>query len=58
MAIDETPDPYEKEWIVVCVDCGRIKRANEWTDEKALPLPAGTSTGFCPECFATRRRTY
>jgi hypothetical protein len=43
-------------WIVVCVQCLRIKRGDRWTDQKA-DSTAGRSTGYCDKCVTRRRKS-
>jgi hypothetical protein len=45
-----------REWIVVCVVCGRIKRNAKWTDEVAADTK-GKSTGYCDACARRERKT-
>lgn len=42
-------------WIVVRVQCLRIKRGERWTDQKA-DSTAGRSTGYCDTCVRLRRK--
>ncbi len=44
--------------VVVCISCGQIKRAGEWTDESS-PLPGEKiSHGYCPFCASLARVDY
>jgi hypothetical protein len=44
-----------REWIVVCVQCLRIKRDGNWTNERAEDV-VGKSSGFCDRCAKEQRK--
>ena len=50
-------DAAEREWIVICVGCLRIKRDGVWTKERAMSVH-GHSTGFCDRCVKEHRKEH